>query len=604
MLFWSKTEWRSHLMAIYQWSFIPEEQPPEAQKGDRRFWIVLLGAIAVGLVLSACALTAAFAEPHSIQDDARQHVFWMARFMNPGAFPNDPIADYFQTVAPWAYQGIYRLAATVGINPLFLSKLLPVALGLVAAVYSVLLGWLMMPVPVATALGAVFLQVNLWLRDDLVSGTAVAFAVPLMLAALVHGFRNQRLPLAIALLLLTGTYPQCALVILGTLTLGALPDWWMMKRSQRMTRITVALAWAVVVVGLLPFVLRDNPFGPVMGAAEAQTLGTFAPKAWSSFFTNDSWNFWVCGQRSGIFPQEWCRLMSNHSVLLVPIWAISSLFLLLVIAFRKLFPLGIYLQPASRLMGQLLLSSLILFSLAHQFLFHLHLPNRYTEHSLRIITALAGGIAIAIILDRCIRNLFNPENDSMKSKFGGLLGAGIILSLLLYPMALNAKNYDFPTTNYTAGNSSLHRFLREQSEPILVASLEKEADNIPALAQRSIYVGAKGYILPYHKGFYKVMVSRLGELTAAQYSEDWNKISQFLKETNISHWLINRDSFSETYLDSRQFRQFNLGESIRQDFQQGLQPVLPTVLDRCSVWEDSDLVLIASSCVLQAGSSQ
>ena len=192
----------------------------------------------------------------------------------------------------------------------------------------------------------------------------------------------------------------------------------------------------------------------------------------------------------------------------------------------------------------------------------------------------------------------------MKSKFGGLLGAGIILSLLLYPMALNAKNYDFPTTNYTAGNSSLHRFLREQSEPILVASLEKEADNIPALAQRSIYVGAKGYILPYHKGFYKVMVSRLGELTAAQYSEDWNKISQFLKETNISHWLINRDSFSETYLDSRQFRQFNLGESIRQDFQQGLQPVLPTVLDRCSVWEDSDLVLIASSCVLQAGSSQ
>ncbi len=584
-------------MAIYRWGFLPE-----AQKGDRRFWGVLMMAIVLALGLGFCALRAGLSDPHSVQDDARQHVFWMARFVNPAAFPNDPIADYFQTVAPWAYQGIYRLVSVV-IDPFVFNKLLPMALGLVVAIYSVMLGWLMMPVPVAVALGAIFLQINLWLRDDLVSGTAVAFVVPLMLAVLVHGLRNQRLPLTIALLLLAGTYPQCALVMLGTLTLGALPGWWVMKRSPRQTQITVAIAWGVVVLGLLPFLLRDNPFGPVMQAAEAQTLGTFAPKAWSSFFTGDSWNFWVCGQRSGILPQEWCRLMSNHSVLLVPMWSIFSLALPALISFRRLFPLSVYLQPASRLMGQLLLSSLVFFSLAHQFLFRLHLPNRYTEHSLRIITALAGGIAIAVVLDRCMRIFLNPEKATMFSKLGGILGITIALSALLYPVALNAKNYDFPTTNYTAGIPSLHQFLRRQPNNILVASLEKEADNIPALAKRSIYVGSQGYILPYHKGFYEMMVGRLGELTDAQYSDRWDKINQFLLATKITHWLINRASFSESYLDSKQFRQFNLGKNIRKNLKQGLQPVLPEVLDDCSVWQENDLVLVTVDCVIKVGLS-
>ncbi|MEM9771127.1 MAG: hypothetical protein AAF889_05945 [Cyanobacteria bacterium P01_D01_bin.73] len=579
-------------MAVYRWSFVPE-----GRKGDRRFWMVLLGAISLSIAFGLAGLSAGLADPYSVQDDARQHVFWMARFLNPAAFPNDPIADYFQTVAPWAYQGIYRLAAAMGIEPLFFNKLLPVGLGIVAAVYSVILGWLMMPFPMAAGLGAALLQVNLWLRDDLVSGTAVAFAVPLMLAVLVHGFRNQRIPLAIALLLLSGTYPQCALVMLGTLTLGALPDWWMMKRSPRQTYITVAIAWGIVIIGLLPFVLRDNPFGPVMGAAEAQTLGTFAPKAWSSFFTDDGWNFWACGQRSGMLPQEWCRLMSNHSILLVPMWAILALALPVMIGFRRLFTQVLYLTPASRLMGHLLLTSLICFSLSHQFLFRLHLPNRYTEHSLRIITALAGGIAIALVLELCIRSILDTDSGALNISWSIVIGCAITLTLMSYPAALNAKNYDFPTTNYTPGISSLHGFLRGQYDNSLIASLEKEADNIPALSQRSIYVGAKGYILPYHKGFYDMMVDRLSLLTEAQYSDRWDKLTSFITETGITHWLINRNSFSADYLDSRQFRQFNLGKNICQELEQGLQPLLLSILDTCKVWEEDEFVLITSDCI-------
>ncbi|MGK7908840.1 MAG: hypothetical protein AB4040_16650, partial [Synechococcus sp.] len=63
-----------------------------------RFW--LLVSVLFGLGFSVMGLLEAFQVPYTIQDDARQHVFWMQRFIDPELFPSDPIADYYQSVAP------------------------------------------------------------------------------------------------------------------------------------------------------------------------------------------------------------------------------------------------------------------------------------------------------------------------------------------------------------------------------------------------------------------------------------------------------------------------------------------------------------------------
>ena len=52
-----------------------------------------------------------------MQDDARQHVFWMQRFIDSELFPHDLIADYFQSVAPTGYTTLYRIAAALGSIP-------------------------------------------------------------------------------------------------------------------------------------------------------------------------------------------------------------------------------------------------------------------------------------------------------------------------------------------------------------------------------------------------------------------------------------------------------------------------------------------------------
>ena len=104
---------------------------PVPTRSDRRvlFWFCL--SLLFAATYGALGLVEAFKAPYVVQDDARAHVFWMQRFVDPELFPNDLLADYFQSVAPAGYVGLYRAGASLGIEPLALTKLLPLVLGLI-----------------------------------------------------------------------------------------------------------------------------------------------------------------------------------------------------------------------------------------------------------------------------------------------------------------------------------------------------------------------------------------------------------------------------------------------------------------------------------------
>src|SRR3712207_5796362 len=80
------------------------------------FWFSL--SLTFAAIFALWGLKQGFSSEYVVQDDARQHVFWMQRFLDPTLFPNDLIADYFQSVAPSGYIAVYRLMAALGINPL------------------------------------------------------------------------------------------------------------------------------------------------------------------------------------------------------------------------------------------------------------------------------------------------------------------------------------------------------------------------------------------------------------------------------------------------------------------------------------------------------
>ena len=97
------------------------------------FWLTL--SLLFSLFYSYLAIQQAFTSEYVIQDDARQHIFWMLRFNDSQLFPNNLIADYFQSVAPAGYKFLYWIINKLGIDPITLSKLLPSVLGLVTTGY-------------------------------------------------------------------------------------------------------------------------------------------------------------------------------------------------------------------------------------------------------------------------------------------------------------------------------------------------------------------------------------------------------------------------------------------------------------------------------------
>ena len=198
---------------------IPSNTPKQNQK---IFWLTL--SLTFTTIYSLLALKEAFSGEYIVQDDARQHVFWMRRFLDPELFPNDLIADYFQSVAPWGYQTFYWLFSQVGIDPIFLNKLLPLGLSLVTAAYCFGICFQILPIPFAGFIASVLLSQNLWLQNDIGSATPRAFLYPLFLAVLYYLLRKSLVPFLVAIALLGLFYPQYV-ILTALILIIRLLDW-------------------------------------------------------------------------------------------------------------------------------------------------------------------------------------------------------------------------------------------------------------------------------------------------------------------------------------------------------------------------------------------
>lgn len=590
------------MAALSDFLFAPTDKTPRSRQ---IFWFVL--SLTVAVILAIPALQEAFSSKYVVQDDARQHVFWMSRFIDPALFPNDLIADYFQSVAPQGYAAFYYLFAKLGIDPLFLHKCLPPLLALVATAYAFGATLAILPLPFAGFLTSLLLNHSLWMRDDIVSATPVAFVYPIFFAFLYYLLRRELLPCLVTIALQGLFYPQLVFVIAGVLLLQLVQ--WQEGRlhvasNWREARFSLAgLGMAVLI--MLPYALRDSVYGPVLAGVEARTLPALMPDHWSEFFSNNFFEFWFCGKRSGMLPSEWC--WAGYDFLPIPDQANSNLLrmlrlphvlfalaLPLLVLLPARFPLVRLIQPNRLLvLPQVLLVSLSFFFIAHSLIFKLHLPNRYTEHSLRIITALAAGIALTVILEALLR--FRP--NLVKSSVAAVLA----IVILLYPIFLRIDDASFPIVSYVVEEQpALYDFLAEQPKDSVVASIAPSVNKIPSFARRSILVGGEGYVLPYHIGYYQQLSQRITDLIQAQYNPDLEQVKQFIQNYDVDFWLLEDLSFRPRYFQTNPiFAEFPVVlKQVRPQLRNGVRPALRDVAESCSVFQDEQFTLVNAACVL------
>jgi hypothetical protein len=551
------------------------------------FWLLL--SLIAPLYFGLISLHYGLAE-FRVQDDARLHVAWLQQYVDADLFPDDLIADYYQSIQAVGFKALYWAMAQLGIAPLLLAKLLPTGLAVITTVYLFYLTLQFLPYPACGFWTTLFLNQNIWFKDDLISATPRAFIYPLFVAFLYYLLRQSRWLTLVAIGLTGLFYPQMVLVELGILALRR-PGW----------RFGLA-ALATAALAILPFRYAvTQEFGPLVSATQMQQMPEFGLQGRREYFGVDFFSFWL-GGASGI------RLPSFPPIL----WASLAL------PWLK--------HPAAKnldLLVQTLLASVGLFFLAHLLFPQLYLPSRYSFYSLRVVMAIAAGIAVFSLIWTvwCLKpsgplnpprvgdfeiNLLNSKSPTRGGFRGQIRGQirgrkGPAALFLAVVIALPAVPSLFlPVQGWVTGQSPhLYRFLAQQPRDTLVASLSLEADNLPALTQRSVLV-SRELVLAYHPAFYAVMQQRIADLLRAQYGS-LAELQQVIRQYGVDVWVVDQQFADPNYLLQQDWLIHSSMQSVVLEqverLKAGLTPALTQAIGSCTALSEHQLIVLKAICI-------
>lgn len=555
--------------------FFGFDEEADGRRTRRCFWFCFCGCMLYALACAGLALRQAFAGDYVLADDVRQHVFWMFRFLDPAVFPNDPVADYFQSIAPPGFSALYRGLAALGIDPLLASKFIPVPLGLLTVAYFFGTAVRLLRSAPAASLAAILLCQCLWLSSDLCSATPRAFFYPFFCAFLYYHLARRRLPTLITIFLHGLFFPPGALVSLGVVALVFLnPDrnGPVLMRDRRAYWFFIAASAAVILPTLL-YLRASQKFGPIISFTAARQMTEFAPGGRVPFFYPDLWNYWMHGA-GGLHIQS------------RPSWLFAAFLWPLLACFPRQFPLLHRFRHATRFLLQIALSALLLFAAAHLLLFRLYLPSRYTQHPARILFAAAAAAAIMALSDSFLR-----WAASRSFKAAPVLVTIFLLWIVCFPIFLSR----FPRVDYIEGNAkALYQFFAKQPPSVRIASIADEANNLPSFCRRTIIFGVETAV-PFHPGYYLPLRDRALAVARAQYSPDLAIVQQCIRDQRIDFWLLDRGAFTAEHVRyNRALRQ--LRETIT--LSERTQPFLQHPPPGCVAFSNPQFVVVDAHAVL------
>jgi hypothetical protein len=561
---------------------------------DPRPW--LIAAVVIGSLPYLQAMIATLAGPFTIDDDARQLVFWMARWRDPALFQSDLIADYFASVSPPGFRAAYWLPAQLGIDPVLASKIFPVLLNALMTVYAFRLGLVLsgrrLPAAFLGAVGLAFLMA--W-SHVIISGTPRAFGVPLLMVFLFYLARRSTLGLTLSGALVALTYPPAAALGLGALGLTAL-RWRGGPRLDftRATWLPILCAGGVGVAILLVAAL-DRDFGPIAGMEQIRSAPMFHSGGRMPLLdARGAIRFNPCGGLFGVLPIEWCQLADRRPA------APALLGLLLAGLIWAAGGLRVRGPPGERPVDwgpivRLLLAGAILYGVAFILLLKLHVPSRYALTPLRLIGLFGATLLGVLLAERGLRAAGPAAHGRLTGRQWaqlGLTALTVVSFAALYPLDVSRRNV---TPRYPA----ILAYLRGQPKSALVAGMHAMTSDIPAFARRRVLVASE-YAIPIDRGYIARYRTRAHALIAAQYAAEPAKLVAFLRRYRVTHLVLDPKALTAAGLRTVWWRREHAAAHRRAAaaLARGAVPALRSFVKPCTALKERDLVVITARCVI------
>ena len=549
------------------------------------FWLCI--SLLVALYYGAHFYYFVFSHEYIVQDDARQHVVWLQRFSDRDLFPHDIIADYFYGLAPLGFKSLYLAAAKFGLEPILLAKILPPILAIITTVYIYLFTLQILPIPIAGFVSSLLINQLMWLNDDIVSATARAFIYPLFAAWLYYLSLNQIIPCLILMLLQGLFYPHILLIEMTIFSLGLLkykPSFNIKLNQKKTAYIWWIAGFIITAIALYPVTQKPIELATTVTAMQMKQMPEFNLGGRSPFFGGGWLQYWLTGS-------------SGLSLPLFPTIVWSGLLLPFLLA--KKLPGANLVTDKINILTRVILASVIMFLLAHLLLPKLHLPSRYTYHTIRFVLAISSAPVIAIFLKTSLIwlkqkqfNLFNRAKIALVTLFA--------LTVIIFPAIPHVFINWFQ--GWQIGTApEIYQYIAQQPKNTIVASLSSEANNIPAFAQRSILVGGE-FAMAYHPAYHNQIKQRTVDLLKAQYSSDLSNLRSFIKQYNVDYLLLDQNAFTPKYLSNKNWL---INSSWSEETKKAIAflksnqtPAIEKLIEPCSVVSTETLNLLQSSCIL------
>ncbi|HEY9769888.1 MAG TPA: hypothetical protein V6C71_15570 [Coleofasciculaceae cyanobacterium] len=534
----------------------------------------------------------AFSQEYIVQDDIRQHIIWLQKYIDSELFPNDFIADYFQSLAPLGFEALYFWTAKVGFEPVWLAKILPVILAIITTVYIYLFTLKILPRASCAFLASLLVNQLIWLNDDLISATPRAFIYPFLAAFLYYLTINSLIPCLVLMLLQGLFYPHILLIEMVVLTLRLLvfkKSFSIKLTADKQPYLWWILGLIITAIALYPLTQQPPELATVITAEQMQQMPEFNPGGRTPIFGSGWFEYWFFGN-SGLdlplFPTiVWCSL-GLPWILIIKLPVIKLI------------------TNKIAILNQVTIASLLMFALAHILLPVLHLPSRFTYHSLRIIMAIATAIVLTILID-IGKNWFNRQLQAKTSfKLFDKIKIALIIIFSITVIVVPAVPYIFSSfQNWQVGTApEIYQYLAQQPKDILVASLSAEANNIPAFSQRSILVGDE-FAYAYHPAYYNQIKQRTVDLLQAQYSANLKILQFFIRKYDLDYLLIDKNAFTPEYLLEKDWLiNSSWSEETKKAIAQlesGSTPALTRFIQSCTVISTEDLILFNTACIIK-----
>lgn len=492
--------------------------------GERTRSTPALLAFAGSALVGALAQWPGLASPWVANDDVRQQLFWMQRWIDPALYPPDLLNEYARLYVSWGVRGLYR-AGCLLFEPLFFAKLVAVAL------YA-WLGAILYRTAEALrgrVLGCLALALC-WLTplfmENISGGLARAFAAPLLALFVLALVTRSR---GLALLAMAGQalfIPYILLVSLGTAAVHFTLHRLGLVRAEPLLRRPADALVALLCVGLAAawqHGIDAAGYGPLPWAADVAGDPSFAEGGRLDLLPPPSvlWELAVRPWGSmAPFRDLGTAAGVATTVLALPLAAFGAR----RADWRSLSP---HAAPAA----SFALASLALYAAARVLMFKLFVPGRYLEYSVNL-TAVLG---LALLLEAAVAPLLARLP---RAAAAALLAAACILG--------GARQYGCELFDYSDGRA-LYEFARATPPESRFAGLPDAMDNLLTFGRRNVYASFE-LAHPWSAGYWRQLAPRIEKLVRAYYSADPEEVRRFCRAEGVDFLVADARHFDRAFM--------------------------------------------------------